>query len=120
MLTPDRVGLIGAEVRRREDPALIQGAGRFVDDLVLPRMAFMAVSRSPHAHARVLRVDTAAATAVPGVLRILTARDLEGQVDPEPAIGLPPTVRRPPRPLLAREVVRYVGEPVAAVVAEDR
>ncbi len=113
-------GLIGAEVRRREDPPLIQGAGRFVDDIVLPRMAFMAVQRSPHAHARLLRVNPAPAAALPGVLRVLTAQDLDGRVDPEPAVGLPPTARQPPRPLLAREAVRYVGEPVAAVIAEDR
>jgi carbon-monoxide dehydrogenase large subunit len=112
--------LIGAEVRRREDPALVQGAGRFVDDLVLSRLAFMSVLRSPHAHARVLRVDTTRAAALSGVLRVITARDVEGTVDPEPAVGIPPATRRPPRPLLAREVVRYVGEPVAAVVAEDR
>lgn len=120
MVTPELAPLIGAEVRRREDPALIQGAGRFVDDLVLPRMTFMAVLRSPYAHARVRRVDTARAVALPRVVRVLTARDLENRVDPEPAIGLPPTVRRPARPLFAREIVRYVGEPVAAVVAEDR
>ncbi|MBI1894486.1 MAG: molybdopterin-dependent oxidoreductase [Candidatus Rokubacteria bacterium] len=117
---PGIASLIGAEVRRREDPALIKGAGRFVDDLVLPRTAFMTVLRSPHAHARVLSVDTAAAAALPGVLHVLTATDIEGQVEPEPAIGLPPAARRPRRPLLAREVVRYVGEPVAAVVADDR
>ncbi len=120
MFSSGPTGLIGAEVRRREDPPLIQGAGRFVDDIVLPRVAFMAVLRSPHAHARLLRVNPAPAAALPGVLRVLTARDLEGQVDPEPAVGLPPTARRPPRPLLAREAVRYVGEPVAAVIAEDR
>ncbi len=120
MPTPGPTGLIGTEVRRREDPALVQGAGRFVDDLVLPRMAFMAVLRSPHAHARVLRVNTAPASQIPHVLSLFTGWDLQGQVDPEPAVGLPPSARRPPRPLLAREIVRYVGEPVAAVVAEDR
>lgn len=120
MLTSGVAGLIGAEIRRREDPALIRGAGRFVDDLVLPRMAFMALLRSPHARARVLSVDTAAAAALPGVVRVLTAKDIDGQVEPEPAIGIPPAARRPARPLLALDTVRYVGEAVAAVVAEDR
>ncbi len=120
MIGPGLTRLIGAEVRRREDPALIRGAGRFADDIVLPRMAFMAVLRSPHAHARVLRVDTAPAAPRPGVLRIFVARDLEGQVDPEPVIGIPPAARRPLRPVLARDTVLYVGEPIVAVVAEDR
>jgi carbon-monoxide dehydrogenase large subunit len=113
-------GLIGAEVRRREDPALVQGAGCFVDDVVLPRAAFIAVLRSPHAHARIRALDTARAAAMPGVLRVITAPDLAGTVDPEPAVGVPPAARRPPRPLLAADTARYVGEPVAAVVAEDR
>ncbi len=112
--------LIGAEVRRREDPALVQGAGRFVDDLVLARTAAMAVLRSPHAHARLRRIDAGRAATLPGVLAVLTARDLESRVDPEPAVGIPSNARRPARPLLARDVVRYVGEPVAAVVAENR
>ena len=112
--------LIGAEVRRREDPALLQGAGRFVDDLVLAHTAAMAVLRSPHAHARIRRIDTGPAARLPGVLAIFTARDVDGRVNPEPAIGIPPNARRPARPLLARDVVRYVGEPVAAVVAENR
>ena len=124
-MNPDAVAaplrsLIGAEVRRREDPALVQGAGRFVDDLVLSHTAAMAVLRSPHAHARLRRIDVSRAVALPGVLAVLTARDLEGRVDPEPAVGIPPNARRPARPLLAQAIVRYVGEPVAAVVAESR
>ena len=112
--------LIGADVRRREDPALVQGAGRFVDDLAPPRLVFASVLRSPHAHARLRRLDTMRAAAIPGVVRVITARDVDGTVDPEPAVGIPPAARRPARPLLARDVVRYVGEPVAVVVAEDR
>jgi len=112
--------LIGAEVRRREDPALVQGTGRFVDDIVLSRTAAMAVLRSPHAHARMHRIDAGRAAALPGVLAVLTARDLDGRVDPEPAVGIPPNARRPARPLLAREIVRYVGEAIAVVVAENR
>jgi carbon-monoxide dehydrogenase large subunit len=112
--------LIGAEVRRREDPALVQGTGRFVDDLVMPRTVEMTVLRSPHAHARIRRIDVRRAEARPGVVAVFTARDLEGRVDPEPAVGVPPNTRHPARPLLAREQVRYVGEPLAVVVAGDR
>src|SRR5262249_61274161 len=96
------------------------GAGRYVDDLVLPHMAFLTILRSPHASARIAGIDTTRAAKLPGVLAIFTARDLEGHVDAEPAIGFPPMARRPPRPLLARDVVRYVGEPAAAVVSVDR
>lgn len=124
-MIPDTVAaplrsLIGAEVIRREDPALVQGTGRFVDDLVLPRAAAIAMLRSPHAHARIHRIDVARAAVLPGVLAVLTARDLEGRVEAEPAVGIPPNARRPARPLLARNAVRYVGEPVAAVIAESR
>src|SRR2546429_35710 len=105
--------MIGAALKRREDPPLVRGAGRYVDDLVLPHMAFLTILRSPHASARIAGVDTTRAAKLPGVLAIFTARDLEGHVDAEPAIGFPPMARRPPRPLLARDFVRYVGEPVA-------
>src|SRR5256885_4951912 len=60
------------------------------------------------------------AAAIPGVVRVISARDVDGTVDPEPAVGIPPAARRPARPLLARDVVRYVGEPVAGGVARDR
>jgi aerobic carbon-monoxide dehydrogenase large subunit len=113
-------GLIGAAVRRREDPALLRGEGRYVDDLVVPGVAEMVVVRSPHAHARVTAVDGSRARALPGVLAVLTAADLAGRVAAEPAVGIPPDAARPPRPLLAGERVRYVGEPVAAIVATDR
>src|SRR2546426_8762214 len=86
--------LIGADVRRREDPALVQGAGRFVDDLAPPRLVFTSVLRSPHAHARLRRLDTMRAAAIPGVVRVITARDVDGTVDPEPAVGIPPAARR--------------------------
>src|SRR5262245_6108892 len=112
--------LIGKECRRREDPELLMGAGRYVDDLDLPHGTFMVVVRTSHAHARLARVDVSRARAMPGVLAVLTAADLDGRVDPEPAVGIPPSARRPARPLLAAGAVRYVGEPVAVVVAEDR
>lgn len=112
--------MIGAPLARREDPELVRGAGIFLDDLTRPGLLHMAVVRSPHAHARLDRIATEAARRRPGVVAVFTAADLAGRCHPEPAVGIPPGTRRPPRPLLAADVVRYAGEPVAAVVAEDR
>ncbi|MGY1663831.1 xanthine dehydrogenase family protein molybdopterin-binding subunit [Geodermatophilus sp. SYSU D00705] len=105
--------MVGAAVVRKEDPALLTGRGRFVDDIRLPGTAHMAFVRSPHAHARVLSIDTAAAAGSHGVLGVWTAADLA---------GLPPTRSLPgmERPCLASDTVRFVGEPVAVVVATDR
>jgi carbon-monoxide dehydrogenase large subunit len=112
--------MIGQSVKRREDDALVRGAGRFVDDIVLPGMAFMAIVRSPHARARIRSIDAGEAAKHPGVLRIFTADDVRGQVDTVPIVGMPDGVRRLARPLLADGEVRFVGEPVVAVVAKDR
>jgi carbon-monoxide dehydrogenase large subunit len=110
-----------AVVRRNEDPRLLEGRGSFVDDIRLPGALHAAVLRSPHARARIVAIDASRARARPGVALVLTAADL-GELDqptplliPHPAL----THGRTPRPL-ARGEVRYVGEPVALVVAEDR
>src|ERR1700704_3971159 len=66
---------LGQPVSRFEDPRLLRGGGRYIDDIVLPRMAFGTVLRSPHAHARVRSIDTAKARAAPGVLAVLTGAD---------------------------------------------
>jgi carbon-monoxide dehydrogenase large subunit len=109
----------GTRVRRLEDARLLRGAGRFVDDLVLPRMLHLAFVRSPHAHATILAVDSRVASALDGVIAVLTARELAGDVRPlAPRLdggGFTPTPWAP----LADGVVRFVGEPVAAVVAES-
>jgi len=111
---------IGARALRREDPRLLTGRGRYVGDIARPRMASVVMVRSPHAHARIRAIDTRAARAHPGVLACLTAADL-GDVGAIPIRfnvrpGLEPFLQRP----LPRERVRYVGEPVAAVVATDQ
>ena len=111
--------MIGASPKRKEDRRLIIGAGRYVDDLGLPEMVHLAVVRSPHAHARVLRIDGRAALRVPGVLGVLTVHEI-----PALAASVPPLIREPDwpayvHPVMAGERVRHVGEAVAVVVADD-
>ena len=106
---------------RIEDLKLLTGRGRFVADIVLPGMLEMAVLRSPHAHARLVQIDTAQALAVPGVVAAATAADLGPANLPIRHTMAHPGIVAPRGPLpLASVVVRYVGEPVAAVLAWDR
>jgi carbon-monoxide dehydrogenase large subunit len=114
--------LFGARVRRREDPRLITGRATYTDDLRLPGLVHAVMVRSPHAHARIRGVDVAAARARPGVLAVFTGADLAGKVGPIPTAWLIPNadLRTPPHPPLAVDRVRYVGDAVAVVVAEDR
>ncbi|HET8575503.1 MAG TPA: xanthine dehydrogenase family protein molybdopterin-binding subunit [Methylomirabilota bacterium] len=109
---------IGAEVRRVEDPRLISGQGRFLDDIRRDGLLHAAFVRSPHAHAMILKVDVAAARQAPGVGVVLTGRDLAGSVRPlAPRLespGFTPTAWPP----LARDRVRFVGEPVVVLAAE--
>ncbi|HEU5298723.1 MAG TPA: xanthine dehydrogenase family protein molybdopterin-binding subunit, partial [bacterium] len=110
---------IGRPLRRREDPRLIRGEGQYVADLVFPRMAHAAFVRSPHAHAVLEQVDGSAARDVPGVLGVFTAADLGNRLRPLQANAVEgATVVQVPHPPLAAGRVRYVGEPVAVVVAE--
>jgi carbon-monoxide dehydrogenase large subunit len=119
------VQAIGQRVRREEDRRLLTGRGRYVDDVAAIGAARGYVLRSPHAHARILGIDTSAAAAVVGVLAVLTGADLRrrGLGTLRPMIprrrknGAPAHVC--PQPLLAQERVRYVGDPVAFVVAES-
>jgi len=110
---------MGRQVRRREDPRLITGSATYVDDIVLPSMAHMAILRSPHPHARILSIDTSAALELPGVLAVVTGSEVAHLVPAQEAeaSGEPASPSRPP---LATEKARYIGDPVAAVVATDR
>src|SRR5947209_1310973 len=116
---------LGQAVPRFEDPRLLRGGGRYVDDMVLPRMAFGHVLRSPHANARIRSIDTISAKAAPGVLAVLTGADWEasGWGDLPTASGN--KVRdgspayRPRYPALVKDRVRWVGDYVAFVVAES-
>src|SRR6516164_9365594 len=110
---------LGRSLPRLEDPPLLTGRGQFVGDIGFPHQLHMRVVRSPYAHAALRRVDIAAALAAPGIVAVWTAADL---VDMPPIDFRDPAAEalRPYRqPLLARERLRYVGEPVAAVFATD-
>jgi carbon-monoxide dehydrogenase large subunit len=102
-------------MRRKEDPRFVRGQGRYVDDLKLPGMLHGAVLRSPLAHARIVSIDTTAAAAHPKVKAVVTGKDLEG-------LGLAwmPTMSADTQAVLATDKVRFQGQEVAFVVAEDR
>lgn len=112
-------GVIGRSLPRLEDPPLVAGLGNFAADISFPRQLVMRVVRAGYAHGRITAIDTAAACAAPGVVAVWTAAEVadvppvpyrEGRIEPlEPYR----------QPVLARDIVRYVGEPVAAVFAED-
>ena len=115
---------IGQPVRRVEDRRFLTGRGRYLDDIERPRQAYLFVLRSPHAHAGLRRIDTAAALAAPGVLAVLTGDDLAAdRIGTIPCLsGLQnrdgSAMPMPPYPALAQSRVRHVGNPVAAIVAE--
>ena len=109
--------VLGTPVRRKEDPALLSGRGRYADDLPVPHGTLhMHVVRSPHAHATIVAVDASAALALPGVWAVITGEDVRKVSDPF-LIALKAPINQW---ALAVERVRYVGEPVAVVVAESR
>ena len=112
---------IGARIPRNEDPRLLRGLGCYVDDVHPPGVLHGVSLRSPHAHARVVRIDATAARRQPGVHLVLMAADLGELNQPAPLLIPHPTLTHPrtQRPLAAEEV-RFVGEPVAFVVADDR
>ena len=109
--------LIGASLKRVEDATLLRGAGRYLDDLREPGTLHLAFVRSPYPHARIRGIDASAALALPGVVAMLTLADLEGATLDEPS-GPPDAQLRGPTPLAA-DVVRFVGEPIVALVAES-
>src|SRR5438067_5713399 len=113
---------IGRSLRRLEDRRFLIGQGRYVDDIDLPGQLHGIVLRSPHGHAAIENIDTAAAEAMPGVRGVLTAADLDADgIGPLPCIAQVATVAPmivPPRRALARDRVRHIGDPVAFVVAD--
>jgi carbon-monoxide dehydrogenase large subunit len=110
---------LGARVKRVEDPRFLTGEAKYLADIALPGTVHVAFVRSPHGHARIRRIDTTGARAMPGVLAVFTADDVAAL--PPLASGLPVEGLKPtPQPVLAKDKVRFVGEAVAAVVAESR
>jgi carbon-monoxide dehydrogenase large subunit len=113
----------GASIKRSEDPRILTGAGRYVDDVKLPAMLHAAFVRSPLAHARVLSVDVSAARELPGVVAAFTGAELEEMTVPGPEALLALMGWKGPTPeftLLATDKVRFAGDPVAIVIAQSR
>src|SRR5437868_5553933 len=115
--------MIGAKIHRREDPRLVRGQGRYTDDFVRPHTAYLAMVRSPYAHARVRSIDTSAAKAAPGVVAVYVAQDFEkvisGGIPAFPGF-VPEKKTVPDRFPIAKSEACFQGEPVAVVVAETK
>jgi aerobic carbon-monoxide dehydrogenase large subunit len=116
---PARV--FGSGIRRREDPRLLTGTAHYTADLTFPGMAHAAILRSPHGHARVRSIDTSRASGAPGVVAVFTGADTEGVLQPIPCAWLLPNaeLKTAPYRTMATDIVRYVGDAVAVVVAES-
>src|ERR1700731_5462775 len=116
--TAQSMPYVGQSLRRREDMKFLTGNGRYVDDIKLPGMLYLAILRSPHAHALITGVDLSAARTVAGVRLALAGADLSGKIgNIKPNWVVPGTVV-PDRPVMAVNRVRFVGECVALTVAE--
>ncbi len=113
--TPPEIGGIGHSVLRKEDPRFIRGKGNYVDDLKLPGMLHLAIVRSPMAHARIKSIDSEKALAIPGVLAIITGKDLE-----QYNLAWMPTLMGDTQMVLPVDTVQFDGQEVAAVLATDR
>ena len=111
--------LLGASIKRREDPRFITGKGNYTDDLKLAGMTHAVFVRSPHANAKIRKIDTTKAAKMPGVVAIFTGKDLAG-VNSLPCGWLLPELKIPPHMPLAIDAARYVGDPVAIVIAESQ
>ena len=107
---------VGNSMKRVEDPRLLQGKGIYIDDINLPGMAHVAVLRSPHAHARIIKIDKSKAEALSGVILVVTGAEALEQVGALPTWSSPPV----PQHVIAADRVRHVGEAVVAVLAESR
>jgi carbon-monoxide dehydrogenase large subunit len=115
-----RPKLVGQRIRRFEDPRLLAGAGRYVDDIAPAGVLHVALRRSDYPHARITGIEIGDALSVPGVVKIFAAADLAGDMHPAIPVSRMKGYYATPIFPLARGKVRYVGEPVVAVVAESR
>jgi carbon-monoxide dehydrogenase large subunit len=118
----DQVPHVGRALRRKEDPRLITGKGRYVEDIGLPGMLWASIVRSPVAHATIASIDTSQAAARPGIEAVFTAEDMSDLAGPLPMAWAPPgvEVNNPEHWPLARGAVKHVGDPVAVVIGHDR
>jgi len=116
------IGHVGQAMRRKEDPRLITGRARYIDDISLPGTLWAAIVRSPEAHAKIVSIDTSAAADYPGVHAVFTGEDMADLAGPLPCAWVPPgvEVQNPEHWPLARGTVNHVGDPVAVVLGDDR
>ncbi|POB09852.1 xanthine dehydrogenase family protein molybdopterin-binding subunit [Sulfobacillus sp. hq2] len=112
--------VIGSALKRHEDVRLIRGKGQYTDDIKLPGMLYAGIVRSPHAHARLVKVDVSRALKMPGVVAAFTGADLKDEVGFIPTAWIPPDseMKMTPHPALAVDMVRYQGDGVAVVIAQ--
>src|ERR1051326_6575330 len=110
---------VGRAMKRVEDPRLVKGAGTYTDDLRLPGLLHAAILRSPHAHARITKIDTTAAKQIPGVVAVLTGADFTDPGGFVPCAASIPDLKAPKHTVLAGGRVYFVGHPVAVAVASD-
>ncbi|HET8563499.1 MAG TPA: xanthine dehydrogenase family protein molybdopterin-binding subunit [Candidatus Binatia bacterium] len=111
---------VGTRVKRKEDLRLLRGVGKYVGDIRRVGMVHAAILRSPYAHARIVKIDIEAAAKAPGVIGVLTAQDMPDVKTIPMRTGRVPGLERSQQRPIAKDKVRYVGDPVAVVVAEDR
>ena len=113
--TPPEINGMGHRMKRKEDPRFIQGRGRYLDDVKLPGMLHMDIVRSPYAHAKILNIDASAALAIPGVLAVITGKDLAAH-----NLHWMPTLMSDTQMVLPTEKVVYYAQEVCCVIATDR
>jgi len=114
------MGFIGKSVKRVEDPRFIQGQGRYVGNISLPGMTYLAIKRSPYGHAKIKKINTSKALAHEGVIAVFTGKDLiDGGCGPMPCGWNVPDMKTPTRQALSTDKARHVGDGIAVVVAED-
>ena len=118
---PTTTKWVGQAIKRKEDPRLIMGRARYIDDINVTGQLWAAFVRSPEAHAKIVSIDTSAAKDFPGVHAVFTGTEVDLEA-PLPMAWVPPgiEVNNPPHWALAKDTVRYVGDPVAVVIGEDR
>ena len=110
----------GRSIKRREDPKYLTGQSHYTDDLTPSGTLYVAIVRSPYAHARIVGITVEEARKRPGVVAVYTGADLRGRIATLPCTWILPGMKVPVHPVLAFDTVRYVGDGVAVVVAQDR